>query len=115
MEEHMQLIRERSSHTTDTPNGDERLRAILNLHLHAKHGSDYWLQRQSALGWDVLDGVRKVADLWKLGPTNLDDLRKRSIREFIPRAFHRQMNRFVSGETAGTSGKPCSTAYREDE
>ena len=34
---------------------------------------------------------------------------------FIPRALHGQWPRFVVGETAGTSGEPCATAYRDDE
>jgi thienamycin biosynthesis protein ThnN len=37
------------------------------------------------------------------------------VRAFIPRALHGQRPRFVIGETAGTSGLPCCTAYRDDE
>src|SRR5439155_9658731 len=32
-----------------------------------------------------------------------------------PRTFHEMLDRFVVGETAGTSGAPTATAYREDE
>jgi hypothetical protein len=94
---------------------DGRLRDLLELHFHPEHGSAYWLGRQEKLGWRVCDRVRTMADLGLLGPTPLDDLRRFPLRDFIPRAFHRQRHRFVIGETAGTSGQPRATAYRDDE
>jgi hypothetical protein len=94
---------------------DARLRELLALHLHPRHGSAYWLGREGRLGWAVRDRVRTVADLVHLGPTPVDDLRRHSVRDFIPKTFHRQLNSFVTGETAGTSGAPCATAYRDDE
>jgi phenylacetate-coenzyme A ligase PaaK-like adenylate-forming protein len=99
---------------TEAPATD-RLRAVLDLHFHPKHGSAYWLGRQAALGWDVRDRVRTVADLWKLGLTPADDLRTRPVRDFIPKTFHDRLDRFITGETGGTSGRPCATAYRDDE
>jgi hypothetical protein len=95
--------------------GDERLRDVLALHFHADYGSEYWLRRQERLGWNVCDRVRSLDDLWLLGPTPLTDLRSAPLRSFIPRVFHRQLSRFVIGETAGTSGAPLMTAYRDDE
>ncbi len=92
----------------------ERLQALLTLHLHPDYGSRYWLERQSRLGWEVRDRVRTEDDLWQLGPTPAAHLR-RSVRDFIPQAFHGCLERFVVGETAGTSGPPRATAYREDE
>jgi hypothetical protein len=94
---------------------DDRLYELLALHFHPRHGSRYWLRRQEALGWDVCDRVRTVADLHLLGPTPMDDLRRFPLKDFIPRGLHEQLPRFVVGETAGTSGRPCATAYREDE
>jgi thienamycin biosynthesis protein ThnN len=95
--------------------GDARLRELLALHFHPEHGSEYWLRRQERLGWNVADRVRTFDDLWLLGPTPLSDLRSHPLRSFIPRAFHRQAPRFLVGETAGTSGAPLMTAYRDDE
>jgi thienamycin biosynthesis protein ThnN len=95
--------------------GDERLRELLALHFHPHYGSEYWLGRQERLGWKVCDRVRALEDLWLLGPTPLADLRRFPLRTFIPQAFHRQWPRFVVGETAGTSGAPLTTAYRDDE
>jgi hypothetical protein len=92
-----------------------RLRGLLDLHFHPEWGSSYWLARQERLGWDVRDRVRTAEDLWLLGPTPLEDLRRFPLRDFVPRAFHGQWPRFVVGETAGTSGEPRATAYRDDE
>ncbi len=94
---------------------EEGLRDLLALHFHPELGSEYWLRRQENLGWDVCDRVRTLDDLWLLGPTPLPDLRGHPLRTFVPRALHRQMPRFVLGETAGTSGAPLTTAYRDDE
>src|SRR5581483_731766 len=93
----------------------ERLRGLLDLHFHPELGSRYWLRRQERLGWSVRDRVHTLDDLWLLGPTPADDLGAYPLRDFIPRALHRQWPRFVLGETAGTSGAPCATAYRDDE
>jgi hypothetical protein len=87
----------------------------LGLHFHPEHGSAYWLERQARLELDVRDRVRTEHDLWLLGPTPLEDLRRFPVRAFVPRALHGQLHRFVVGETAGTSGEPRATAYREDE
>ncbi len=97
------------------PDRDQRLRDLLRLHFHPEGGSLYWLRRQEQLGWDVRDRVRTLGDLGRLGPTPAEDLRRFPVRDFIPRALHRQLPRFVLGETAGTSGRPCLTAYRDDE
>jgi thienamycin biosynthesis protein ThnN len=97
------------------PIHDQRLRELLALHLHAAHGSRYWLARQQRLGLDIRDRVRCAEDLWLLGPTPLEDLRRFAVRDFIPQAFHDRLDRFVVGETAGTSGEPRATVYRDDE
>jgi len=94
---------------------DDRLRDLLQLHFHPELGSSYWLQRQEQLNLNVCDRVRTPDDLWLLGPMPLADLRRFPVRAFIPRALHGQWPRFVLGETAGTSGEPCGTAYRDDE
>jgi hypothetical protein len=100
---------------TTTCEQSARLCDLLALHFHPWHGSRYWLRRQEALGFDVCDRVRTLDDLWLLGPTPADDLRRHAVRELIPQAMHGQLHRFVVGETAGTSGRPCATAYRDDE
>jgi hypothetical protein len=93
----------------------DRLCDLVALHFHPRHGSRYWLRRQEALGFDVCDRVRTLDDLWLLGPTPAGDLRRHPLRDFIPQALHAQLHGFVIGETAGTGGAPCATAYRDDE
>ncbi len=106
---------ERSPRRPASEGDDDRLRDLLALHFHPTYGSEYWLRRQQRLGWDVRDRVRTPEDLWRLGPMPAEDLRRFPLRVFVPRAFHRQWPRFVIGETAGTSGAPQATAYRDDE
>jgi thienamycin biosynthesis protein ThnN len=101
--------------TIPATDADTRLRDLLALHFHPEHGSPYWLARQDQLGWRVCERIRTRADLWLLGPTPLDDLRRHSVAAFIPRGLRRQWPRFIVGETAGTGGAPCVTAYRDDE
>jgi hypothetical protein len=101
-----------SSRSTES---EERLRDLLALHFHPEYGSRYWLLREELLGWDVCDRVRTLDDLWLLGPTRTSELREYALRDFIPRGLHRQFSRFIVGETAGTGGGPCATAYRDDE
>jgi hypothetical protein len=111
----MRLARTRRPGGSSTADRDARLCDLLSLHFHPEHGSAYWLKRQQQLGCDVRDRVRTEDDLWLVGSTPLDDLRRFPLQEFIPRAFHGQLHRFVTGETAGTSGEPRATAYRDDE
>jgi hypothetical protein len=111
----MTPTRQRRSPASTAEDRNERLRELLALHFHPEHGSRYWLRRQEQLGWNVADRVRNLDDLWRLGPTPAAHLRSFPLRDFIPRALHGQWPRFVVGETAGTSGEPCATAYRDDE
>jgi hypothetical protein len=92
-----------------------RLRELIGLHFHPEMGSAFWLRRQGQLGFDARDRVRTADDLWLLGPTRADDLRSCPVSDLIPRGLHGQRSRFIVGETAGTSGAPCVTAYRDDE
>jgi hypothetical protein len=109
----MSIIRERS-HREGTAD-DDRVREILGLHFHPEYGSRYWLRRQQELDWNVRKRIHCEEDLWLLGSTPLDDLRRFPVRDFIPQVFHGQFDHFVIGETAGTRGQPCATAYRDDE
>jgi phenylacetate-coenzyme A ligase PaaK-like adenylate-forming protein len=94
---------------------DDRVRAIIDLHFHPDFGSQYWLARQAELGLNARERIRTVEDLSALEATPLDDLRKFPVRDFIPQTFRKQLHRFILGETAGTSGLPRATAYRDDE
>jgi hypothetical protein len=114
MEVMMTLTCERPGRTA-VPDRSGRLRELLALHFHPRHGSRYWLRRQEELGWEVCDRICCEEDLWLLGPMPAEDLRRYPLRDFIPQAFHGRLDRFIVGETAGTSGAPQATAYRDDE
>jgi hypothetical protein len=108
----MPSVEQRGQSSTEA---DFRVREILGLHFHPRLGSRYWLRRQEVLGWPVHDRIRCREDLWLLGPTPLEDLHTVPLLDFIPQAFHTRLDRFVVGETAGTTGTPTATAYRRDE
>jgi hypothetical protein len=111
----MRMAVSRARKETRSATGTDRLHDLLALHFHPEHGARYWLRRQEELGWTVRDRVRCLDDLWRLGPTPLEDLRNFPLRDFIPRTYHHRLDLFVTGETAGTTGQPRATAYRNDE
>lgn len=109
------MLVKQQAYPKDPGIANDRLCDLLQLHFHPEQGSAYWLRRQEKLGWNVCDRVRSIEDLRHLGPMPLGDLRRFPVRDFIPRALHAQWPQFTVGETAGTSGGPCATAYRNDE
>ena len=94
---------------------DDRLQIALDLHLHPRHGSAFWLARQESLGRDLSRAVRSTSELHQLGRTVPADLRGRSVWDFVPRGLWNRRKDFVTGETGGTSGLPLPTAFTEDE
>ncbi|HVC93156.1 MAG TPA: hypothetical protein VND64_05665 [Pirellulales bacterium] len=94
---------------------DDRLRIALDLHLHPRHGSAFWLARQESLGRDLRREVRSISELHLLGRTSPAELRGRSVWDFVPRGLWNRRAEFVTGETGGTSGPPLPTAFSEDE
>ena len=98
-------------HATD----DALPRQIVDLHFHPRHGARFWLRRQQRLGFDVRDRVRSMADLRLFGMIEPEDLRGTSVWDFVPRAFHRQRDRFVLVESGGSSGAPVPGAYLQSE
>jgi thienamycin biosynthesis protein ThnN len=94
---------------------DERLRSAIDLHLHPRLGSAYWLARRERLGFDPRREVRWLADLHRLGTTDPADLRGRSVWDFVPKGLWHRRGEFITGETGGTSGEPLASAYLEEE
>ena len=91
------------------------LRNILALHFDPENGSPYWLRRQKMIGIDVLQEVKDVEDLCKLGPMEDGALRGISVEEFVPRMFLSQKNRLILGDSAGSMGAPKVTAYMDED
>jgi thienamycin biosynthesis protein ThnN len=94
---------------------DERLRRVIACHFDPECGSAYWLDRQTRLGIDVRREVTSPADLGVLGEMSPAELSERPLLDYIPRRFHGQLDRFIIGQTGGTTGGGTWTAYREDE
>lgn len=92
---------------------DEHLREILALHFHPQHGAPYWLERQRALGFSVVERIRGMDDLPLLGPMDQDALRRYPVEAFIPRKFAGRP--IICAETGGATGIPKTTAWFEED
>ncbi len=92
-----------------------RLRRVIALHFDPQCGTPFWLDRAADLGIDPLSRVRTLGDLECFGDMSPDDLRRRPLEDYIPRRWHHRMDRFIVGQTGGTTGTGTWTAYRNDE
>lgn len=93
----------------------DRLREVVSAHFDPRWGSAYWLDRARRLGIDPLTGVRGLEDLAVFGQMTAEDLEARPLVDYIPKRFHDRMDRFIVGQTGGTTGGGTWTAYRDDE
>lgn len=93
----------------------ERLRRVVAVHFDPEGGSAFWLDRAAALGVDALRDVRCIEDLARLGEMGLADLRERPLWDYVPRRFHRRLDRVVVGQGGGGVSPGTWTAYRIDE
>ena len=91
------------------------LQHIIAMHFDPKWGAPYWCEVARSLNFDPRIEIKTPSDLPRLGPMKMDALVKRSVEDFVPRRFHGQWERFVVSETAGTTGPPKRTVFREDE
>ncbi len=94
---------------------DDWLRHVLEIHFHPERGSRYWIERASELGIAVLSDIKGLEDLTAFGPMDEQALACRPVEDFIPKCFFSEKKHFILGDTAGTTGNPKTTAYRDDE
>ncbi|HMQ14973.1 MAG TPA: hypothetical protein PKC49_03280, partial [Phycisphaerae bacterium] len=94
---------------------EERIHRMIELHFHPDRGSAFWIERAARMGLDVRREIRRLEDLALLGSMTPADLQARPLRDYIPRKFHTRMDRFILGQTSGTTGTGSWTAYRDDE
>lgn len=93
---------------------NSHLQSILQIHLHPDTGTAYWLEKQEALGFSILDTIRQVEDLPKLGPFDLQAMRERPVEDFVPQGLvHSQP--LIIGETGGATGIPKTTPWFQDD
>jgi len=94
---------------------DERVRRVIAIHFDPDSGSAYWLERAGQLGIDPRKQIHTVGDLRLLGRMTPQDLQERPLTDYIPKCCHSRLDRFVVGQTGGTTGHGTWTAYRYDE
>lgn len=95
-------------------NTDERLRHVLGIHFDPNWGTPYWLEREAALGVDVLRDIKTGEDLAVLGPMDQAALACRPVEHFVPKRFHEERQIYLA-ETGGTLGRPKFAVHRHDE
>jgi hypothetical protein len=91
------------------------LKEILSIHFDPKKGSSYWLERARQLGIDPARDVHTLQDLKLLGPMDEESMKERPIEDFVPKCYRAEKARWVIGETGGTTGRPITTVYLDDE
>ncbi|MCK6484938.1 MAG: hypothetical protein HUU22_11165 [Phycisphaerae bacterium] len=94
---------------------NERMRRVLELPLDPHGGSEYWLERQRAAGFDFRREIRDVSDLSRLGTMTPDALAARPLSYFVPRSLHATRRDWILAQTGGTTGRPAWSAYLRDE
>lgn len=88
---------------------DEWTRRVVRRHFDPETGSPYWLERAGELSFDPRD-ITRHADLTAFGPFDLDVLRTRDPRDFVPLAVPRPLTGRV-WDSGGTTGAPCRVFY----
>ena len=94
---------------------DEWLRHILEIHFHPDQGARYWIDRAREKGIVISRDIKTVDDMIAFGPMDENALASRPVEDFIPQCFHGEKKHFILGDTAGTTGNPKVTAFRDDE
>ncbi len=94
---------------------DEWMRRVISIHFDPDMGSLYWLRKEKELGINAKKDISSLEDLQILGPMEEEDLRRYPIEYFIPKVHLESKERFILGETAGTTGLPKVTAYLKKE
>ncbi|MCC4321068.1 arylcarboxylate reductase [Streptomyces sp. SID8361] len=88
---------------------DEWTRRVVRRHFDPETGSPYWLERAKELSFDPRD-ITRHAELTEFGPFDLDVLRTRDPRDFVPLAVDRPLTGRV-WDSGGTTGAPCRVFY----
>ncbi len=94
---------------------DEWLRHVIAIHFHPETGTPYWIEKARELGVNAPCEIKTLEDLSIFGPMDEMAMTTRPIEHFIPLEYSTEKRRFILGDTAGTTGTPKVTAYREDE
>ncbi len=94
---------------------NDLIRRVLALHFDENEGSPYWLKRKKDLGFDPVRDIRGLADFHRFGPMDIDELRRRSLLDFVPRRLRHRLPEMILAETGGTTGPPCRRLFLPEE
>lgn len=96
-------------------NQNDHLREILDIHFDPEWGAPFWLEAEPSLHFDPRRDLNCIRDLDEFPAFPLDELARRSVKDFIPRRYHDRLSGFVTAETGGATGTPKCTAYHPDD
>jgi len=88
---------------------------VLRRHFDPEQGTPYWLEVQERLGRPVAELVKGPEELHRLGPFDLAALRRRPLRDFVPRSLSSAWPDLVLTETGGTTGRPLRAVFTPEE
>lgn len=91
------------------------VRHVVALHCDPKEGSAYWLDRMREGTFPSPDAIMTWKDLEAIRPMDAAALAERPIEDFVPRRFHDIRYQWITGETGGTLGVPCTAVFLEHE
>lgn len=98
---------------TEPVNLDDWVRHIIDIHFHPTHGAPFWIERARELRINPQKDIRGYRDLALLGFFQIDELRKREVRQFLPAAIAGDRTNLRVYETGGSSGSPARVAFRD--
>lgn len=87
---------------------DAWVREVMAWHFDPELGTPYWLERGRELDFDPRQEIQTFQDLDRFGPFPEDDLRQRSVWDFVPRAYVNsdRLYDLKVMESGGTTGLP---------
>lgn len=88
---------------------------ILGIHFDPDSGTPYWLDLQKMLGFDVRKEIHCALDFHLLGPMDVNALRSRPLKDFIPRSLQHRLPEMILSESGGTTGTPCRRVFSKEE
>jgi thienamycin biosynthesis protein ThnN len=91
------------------------LESVLRVHFDPEGGAPYWLEKARERGISPHNEIRSLKDLALFGPMDEEALKDRPIEDFVPRCYWPRKSEWVIGETGGTTGRPITTVYLDEE
>lgn len=94
---------------------EARLRRVLELHLHPREGSPFWIRRVAEWGVDLRGEVRSLDDLARLPSMTPEELERHPLLDFTPRSLRHEQASWLRAQTGGATDNPVWTVYSPAE